>query len=833
MALETTLAGYRNAALALDVRVDDLLGRLTFEEKVALMAGAAAFSLEPIPRLGVPGLRMTDGPAGVRSNAGEAATLFPAPVALAATWRPDLAYEMAAAIAQEAIALGEHVVLAPTINIVRTPLWGRNFETYSEDPVLTAQIGAAFVEGLQAQGVGASLKHYAVNNQERNRFSVSADVDERTLREVYLQAFETIVKAANPWTVMASYNKVNGAHATENPRLLTDILKGEWEYDGVVVSDWGAVHSTAPAANAGLDLEMPGPPRHWGDKLLDAARRGDIPAARIEDAARRILRVIARCGLLDEAPPPPGELRSARHQDIARRVAAEGIVLLKNEGALLPLDPAAITSLAVIGPNAGRTRLQGDGSSRVASKRRESVFDALRGRLGDRARVTFVDGVDNEPTPPAARARMFSPTRERTAEGLAVEYFSAPDFAGAPFRTGVERRLGKWISTLAPRREPFAALRWSGYFWPEKSGAHEFSVRGDGACRLTLDGRALMDGTTPGVEDSNDPTGSAALRRTVSVGLEAGRAYAFGLEYVWAPARPGAGFETVAIGVREPSGAIGEAVAAAKVADVAIVVVGSASTTESEGYDRRDIALPGPQDELVEAVLAANPRTIVVLNSGAAMAMPWISQTSAVLVLWLAGEEGPQALADILFGAASPSGRLPVTFPRRTEDNPAQGFYPGGESVRYGEGLFVGYRHYDKRGIEPLFPFGHGLTYGEFDYLGLKAPETARTDAAVTVTLTLRNRGSRAAMETAQLYVRPLSPPVERPLKELKAFAKVALGPGETDVVTLVLSPRAFAYYDDRSADWAVAAGAYEILIGASATDIRLRRTISLRERDR
>jgi beta-glucosidase len=822
-------AAYQDPTQPLEARVEDLLGRLTIEEKVALMAGASAFRLEAVDRLGVPAFGMTDGPTGVRSNTGQMATVFPVAVALAATFNPDLTREVAAAIAREAIALGEQVVLAPTINIVRTPLWGRNFETYSEDPYLTAELAIGFVEGLQGEGVGASLKHYAANNQEERRMDISVEVDERTLREIYLSAFEATVKAANPWTVMASYNKLRGSHASENVHLLQDILKGEWAYDGAVVSDWGAVHSTVPAASNGLDLEMPGPPIYFGAKLLAAVKAGQIPEARIDDAARRLVRLILRAGLLDGVKRD-GELRSDRHRHIARRAAEEAIVLLKNDGDLLPLDAEAIRTLAVIGPNANFIRLQGDGSSRVSTDRWPTPLESLGARLPT-AKVIYAQGGDAEPVPPQAQARMFSPTETRVAPGLTAEYFTSTDFSSQPVRTNHERRLLRWISTRGAHTNAsrYAALRWSGFFWPEKDGAHEFSVRGDGPCRLTVGEATVLDMSDEGQEDYDDPTGVPALRKTGAVELAAGRPYPFSLEYVWADGRVGASFETVSLGLRQPPGEIEQAVAAAAKADTVIIVVGSSSRTESEGYDRKSIDLPGEQDLLIAQVAAANPRTVVVVNAGAAMAMPWIDKVAAVIQAWLPGEEGPDALTSILLGEVSPSGRLPVTFPKRLEDNPAYGFYPGGDSVTYGEGLGVGYRHYDLKGIEPLFAFGHGLTYGDFAYADLTAPSTAAAGAPVEVTIRLTNTGKRTAAETVQLYVGPVNPAQPTPPKALKAFAKVELKPGESRTVAFSLTDRAFARYDEALARWTVEQGAYDILVGASAVDIRLRGRVEIK----
>ena len=814
----------------LEERVEDLLGRLTLEEQVSLMAGSAAFTLAGVERLGVPTVRVTDGPTGVRSNEGEAATVFPVGVAMAATWNPDLTREVAAAIAREALALDNRVVLAPTINIVRTPVWGRNFETYSEDPFLAGALGTAFVEGLQGEGVGASLKHYAVNNQEVNRMTVNAIVDERTLREIYLAAFETVVKAANPWTVMASYNRVNGTYATENTYLLRDILKTEWGYDGVVVSDWGAVHDTAEAANGGNDLEMPGPPTWFGDRLLEKVRAGAVAEAHVRDAARRMARLILRTGVLDGGARPAGELRTQRHRDVAARAAEEAVVLLRNEGELLPLDPQHPRRVAVVGPVADVQRIQGGGSSQVRSGRRTTILQSIRDLLGDGCEVVHAEGGDGEAVPPVARTASFSADLGRVEPGLLCEYFSGPGFDATPFRARVERGIGKLVATTAftGLGDGIGALRWSGWLWAARDGRHELSLRAPGQGRLFLGGEALIDHGTPGHADRMDVGGMSIARRIVGVDLAAGQAYPIRIDYVRPPEAGTLGWEQVAVGLREPRGSVEEAAALAATADAAIVVVGAASIGEAEGYDRETLDLPGDQNALVEAVMAANPRTVVVVVGGAPYALPWIDHAPAVLAPWLGGEEGPDALARILFGLAEPSGRLPVTFPRRLEDTPAHGWYPGGADAPYGEGLYVGYRHFDRAPAAPMFQFGFGLTYTRFLYGDLGAPEVVKAGDDVRVSFTLKNIGQRPGKETAQLYVRPRGPSVDRPVKELKGFAKVALDPGETVTVTMTLDARAFSFWDPAAGAWVAEPGAYDLLIGGSAADIELQETVRL-----
>jgi len=820
----TDTAKFRDASLPLETRVEDLLSQMTLEEKVTLLAGAEAFALHGVPRLGVPGLKLTDGPTGVRSNTGKPATVFPVAVSLAATWNPAMAREIAGAIAREARAMNEVAILAPTINIVRTPVWGRNFETYSEDPHLTAQVAIEYVKGMQAEGIGTSLKHYAANNQEENRFTVSAEVDERTLRELYLAAFEDVVREANPWTVMASYNKINGTYASENRKLLTDILKDEWGYDGVVVSDWGAVHSTAPAANAGLDLEMPGPARWFGDKLVEAVKAGEVSEAQIDDNARRMVRFILRTGALDGKPQPQGELLSERHRDIARRAAEEGTVLLKNDGNLLPFDPAAIRTLAVIGPNAESFRMQGDGSSRVNPSRRVTLLESLQAMLPN-TKIEYQAGADNEPTPPVAIATMFSTDATRSDEGLTSEHFDNPDLEGPPARTRVERSFFRYLGSSAQGKPVLTSFRWKGYFWPEKTGEHEFAVRGRGPGKLIIDGKTIITEATPASTDPNDLTGRPNKLRVASITLEAGRGVPMELSFTWPEVRE---LEYMSFGVRQPLSSLDDAVALAKRADAVVVVIGSASTTEGEGYDRVNIDFPGKQNAMVEAVLAANPRTVVAVNIGSPMAMPWIEKASAVILPWLPGEEGPNALARVLFGMSAPSGRLPVSFPRKYEDNPAYGTYDGGPNAPYSEGLFVGYRHFDRKNLPPLFAFGHGLTYTTFAYSDLQVPETARGGESITVNVTVANTGKRAGRETVQVYVQPVKPSLPGPIKQLRGFTKVELAPGEIKTVAVKLAPRAFSYYDAAAKKWAVDPGEYVIHAGASAGDVKLSRTIKV-----
>ena len=516
--------------------------------------------------------------------------------------------------------------------------------------------------------------------------------------------------------------------------------------------------------------------------------------------------------------------RTPRHQAIARKAAEQAFVLLKNDTGLLPLEQKSIRTLAVIGPNAEAMRLQGDGSSHVRPGRRPTPIDSLRALLGDDVEITYAKGVDNDPFPPAVVRALFSPNSTRDVLGLLLEHFEDEECSGPPTHTTIDRRMSKWISALTPQalRNDFKAIRWSGFFWPEKDGEHEFSVRGDGECSVRIGDQTVVDTSTPAVDDVHDPSGATAKLRIGKVHLKAGQGYPITVDYKWPTARPDAPFEICQLGMRQPTGTIEEAVELAKAADAVLLLVGSAAATESEGYDRDNMKLPGKQDELVEAILAANPRTVVAVNAGAPMAMPWIDKTPTVLLTWLPGEEGPDALAGLLFGHAGPSGRLPVTFPKRIEDNPSFPYYPGGDHSNYGEGLFVGYRHYDRSNTPPLFAFGHGLTYTRFAYAGLEVPARAKPGSPVIVSARITNVGDRDGAETAQLYLAAVAPRFPGPPKALKAFQKVELKPGESKIVNFTLTDQDFASFDPDANRWLVEEGRYQVLVGASAADIQL-----------
>ncbi len=811
----------------IEQRVETLLKQLTLKEKAALLSGRDNWYTVAIPRLGIPSLVMSDGPHGVRADEAPTgrpmgpATSFPTGVSMAASWDSALIERVGAALAEETRAMGCDILLGPCVNIMRTPLAGRNFESYAEDPYLAGRIGIAWVRGLQSQGVGASLKHYACNNQEFERNRGSSVVDERTLREIYLAQFEAVVKEADPWTVMCSYNRINGVYASENYYLLTEILKDEWGFQGVVVSDWGANHTILESVAGGLDLEMPGPAKYYGQLLVEAVRTWQLDESVVDEAARRMLRMIVRSGQMDApARIPAGAVNTPEHQALARALAEQSITLLKNDGELLPLRD--VKSIAVIGPNAAEARIGGGGSSYLEPPYAVSPLAGLLARLGETVEITYAEGCDNYASPPVLPSALLTPA-QGAGPGLWAEYFNNTELAGEPEATTLEAKLAFWWMYLPPniRREAFS-VRYTGTFTAPVSGRCQFRLINSGIARLYLDGELLIH--SDAIAHPKETEWGATFTDGF-VTLEAGQSYALRVEF----SKPEATdsymlyLQFAYAPLPENDDRIEQAVTLARRADVAVICAGMPTGFESEGHDRADMRLPGRQNELIRAVAAANPNTVVVLNAGSPVEMPWIAEVPAVVLAYYPGQEGGNALASVLAGDVTPSGKLTVTFPKRYEDNPTYGNYPGDREVIYGEGLLVGYRYYDAKDIAPLFPFGHGLSYTTFAYSDLQLPATAAVGEPVRVRITLTNTGACAGAEVAQLYVHDREARVFRPPQELKAFAKVQLEPGASQIVEFTLDERAFAYYDVNASAWAAEPGAFDILVGASSRDIRAR----------
>ncbi len=708
---------YKNPSLPVGQRVADVLSRMTLEEKAAMLAGSGWMESTGVPRLGIPAIKMADGPMGIRIWAGSSAdtsvegvihnftsTAFPAGIDLAASWDPALARQVGQAIGQEVASVGRDMILGPTVNIQRTPLWGRNFESYGEDPYLAGRIAVGYIQGVQGEHVITSVKHFVVNNEEFERHRIDVAVDERTLHEIYFPAFEAAIRDGHVWAVMSSYNKVNGLYAAENPLLKQELYR-EAGFKGFVLSDWGSTYSTAATVNAGMDLEMPGGPpmQRWLARpgtqeagndcgylvpanVIPLVRSGAIPPANLDSNVSRILTVIFEAGLIDHPHAGGAPIDTPAQRAVARKAADEGMVLLKNQGAILPLDAARLHSIAVIGPAAATARIGGGGSGLVVARDVVAPLDAIRKRAGS-AEVRYALG-------------------------------------------------------------------------------------------------AVMPGET-------QPPDAPQSRQ----------------------------------------GLLDQAVMAARNADVALVFVGYSSKLETEGKDRPNMDLPEGQDELIRAVAAVNKKTIVILNAGDSVNLKqWVDQVPALLDAWYGGEEGGDAMADLLFGDVDPSGKLPFSFLRSLEDSPSYGNYPGQNlHVKYAEGIYVGYRYFDKHpDTRPLFPFGFGLSYTTFELSRLEAPHTASAARTFTVSLTVRNTGSREGAEVVQLYIGNPGATVDRPARELKAFERVELAPGASKRVTFELDPRALSFYSIQKHAWTVEPGQFDISVGSSSRDLPLKSTFTV-----
>jgi len=808
-------------------RIDALLAELTLAEKAALMAGADLWHTVAVPRLGIGTLRVTDGPNGARGTAfrgGPTSACFPCGSALGATWNAALVRRVGAALAEEALAKGAQVLLAPTVNIQRTPIGGRNFECFAEDPELSARLTVAFVRGLQMRGVGACVKHFIGNDTEWERHRASAEIDERTLREVYLVPFEAAVREAGVWTVMAAYNRLDGTHCTEHARLLTAILRDEWGFDGVVISDWLATQSTVPSVKAGMDLEMPGPPRRYGAKIVAAAARGELDEAAVDACTRRILALLGKAGALGDPTrtidAPEHAIDRPEHRALAREAAADAIVLLRNEHDTLPLA-ATVRRLAVIGPNADRAVIQGGGSARVSPHHSVSPLDGIRARAGAAVEIVFEPGPSAYRGVPALDGKHL--VSSQGALPIAVEFFASDEPSGDPLRIESMREAEVfWLQTpagLDPKQPWSARLR--ARLLPPASGEHRFSLSSAGKSRLRVDGRAVLDNWNER-EPGTSFFGLGSAERKASVAL--GASSAVEIEVDFAQDRPG-----MPGGLRlgwlppEPDDAMERAVAAARRADAAIVVVGLDPDWETEGRDRDSFQLPKRQDELVRRVADANPRTVVVINAGSPVAMDWSERAAAILQLWYPGQEGGNALADVLFGDVDPGGRLPLTIPVRMQDTPAFLDVPGEDlRIAYSEGVFVGHRWYDVREIAPRFAFGHGFSYARFEYGALLVAQgRVAAGDGVACTIEVTNTSTRGGSEVVQLYLERCTRGVRRPLRTLAAFEKIALAPGERRLVHFALAARTFSYWDAQQKTWRVEPGEWTLSAGRSSRDLR------------
>jgi len=668
----------------MDIKIDNLIEELTLDEKIKLCSGASMWTTEEISRLGIPAIIMTDGPHGLRyvveenefgATSNKRTTCFPTSSALASSWNKDLLYLVGKTLAEEAKSLGVNILLGPGINIKRSPLGGRNFEYFSEDPILTADMASEFIKGIQDQGVGTSLKHYVCNNQEYKRFSINVKVAERALREIYLHAFERVVKEVKPWTIMAAYNRVNGIPATQNNYLLKQILREEWGYEGLIISDWGAVHDRIKALKSGLDLEMPGPARVNSEKIKQAIEKKDLEEKILDNSLKRILKTVFK------AKKNKIIVDYEEHDKIAQKAAEESIVLMKNENNLLPIDFAKLNSITVIGEMAVNPRYQGSGSSKVTPYNLSDGFTVIKNSIPKSAEFNYSSGY-------------------KTDEKLEIQ--------------------------------------------------------------------------------------------------------------------------------------LKDAVNKAAKSDYVIVFAGIPEEYESEGFDRKNIDLPEIQNKLINEVAKVNENIIVVLNNGSAVNMSsWINEVPAILEAWLPGQAGAKAIVNVISGKVNPSGKLSETFPVALEHNPSHLNFPGfNEEVNYAEGIYIGYRYFEKKNITTQFPFGHGLSYTEFEYKNLNVKNEVEARNKIKVSLKIKNIGNRAGKEVVQLYISQKNPYYDRPVKELKKFKKVVLNIGESKEIEFTLSYRDFAYYNPEIGDWIVENDIYEIILASSSKDIRLKKQIRVNSKD-
>ncbi len=809
-----------SATSNIDQRVDELLSLLTLQEKMSLLSGKDIWNTVPIPRLGIPSIVMTDGPHGVRAANPEAGrklgatTAFPTGISMGACWDVDLMEQVGQALGEETRGMDCDILLGPCVNIVRDPRGGRDFETFSEDPYLAGRTAAAYIRGVQSRGVGTSLKHFAVNNFEIERFRASAEIDERTLREIYLPQFEMAVKEAQPWTVMCSYNRINGVYASENGYLLNTILREEWGFEGAVISDWGAVHNIYEPVKNGLDLEMPGPAKFF--KLLpDAVQNWHIDETAVDQAARRILKLVVLSGRMD-GTITTGSVNTDAHQTLARELAESAITLLKNEGDLLPLNPQKVQSIAIIGPNAFEAVIEGGGSSRVDPLYRVSPIQGIKAALGDKLEILPALGCDNYDEP-------FTVPNDWLKERLQVSAYLESDFSGEPLiKMKIEKPEIWWHTAWSGLPEPPTAAKAVGTLTVPEDGLYRFILEHGGEMQLLLDGETLIDSKGPEHYHHSEAKHP----------LKAGNPYKIVLNYI-RPSDQDVFALRLALGRSYEKGQdprLSQAVEAARNSDVALVFVGLPEAFESEGNDRADIELPGGQNELIAAVATANPNTVVVLNVGAPVTMPWVDDVAAIVLSYYPGLENGNAITNVLSGRVNPSGKLPITLPKKLEDSPSviNASYEGARKVYYGEGIFLGYRYFDQRKVEPLFPFGHGLSYTSFEYSDLRVPEKVKKGSLLEVHLTVRNTGKATGKEVVQLYIADPVSSLPRPPKELKRFAKVNLEPGESKRLKFEIDQRALSFFDPVKKDWVAEPGTFEVLVGSSSGDIRLQASFEL-----
>ena len=817
---------------AVEKRIDNVISKLTLKDKISLLGGnpnkGATISVE---RAGIPELKMADGPVGVHWWC-DSSTAYPALICAASTWDTELINRMGIGLGRDARARGVHILLAPGVNIYRSPLCGRNFEYFGEDPFLTSQLVVQYISGVQSMGVSAVVKHYAVNYQEFDRHNVSSDVDERTLHEIYLPAFRAAVQEGGCGCIMTAYNLVNGVHCSEHNELINKILKEDWGFDGVVMSDWCSTYSAVDTVNCGLDLEMPFARWLTEDNLLSAVKGGCIEEKTIDDKIRRLTRLAVCFGWLDNEQKdnsiPLNDPETAR---IALDVARNGIVLLKNEDSILPLLRDKIKKIAVVGPFIHPGTICGGGSAYTEPNHLVSILDGIRFQAGVKVEVTSSCGPN-----PYREWLTYSSSLYCTADGLKGlegEYFDNDEFTGTPvlIRTDPQIDLSWMDKEPSEKAAKKQAVRWTGRIHPEVDGDYDFYSHGiDCEYRIWIDDCLLVN--------SWDLAGNSDTRMderlkickafeyngNFSRELKGNKSYKIKLELrkVGRSAKIHFGWENS----ESFNSEFKTALDAVKHVDAAIVCVGFGNNIEGEGFDR-PFGLHKKLENFINAVASVNKNIVVLLQSGGSVDVRnWLDNVKGLLQVWYPGQEGGTAIGEIIFGDISPSGKLPITFERHAEDNSSFKCYyddDGDNRVQLEDGIFCGYRHYDRNNIMPLFPFGFGLSYTSFLYENLKLSTVViDNDSVITVSFDIINTGERSGAETAQLYITDLEPSLPRPIKELKGFKKIYLGSGERKTVIMEITIKYLQFYNLGIHEWIYEPGRFKVHIGASSNDIKL-----------
>ena len=804
--------------------IKQLIQDLTLEEKIELLSGFDAWQTNKIDRLGIPSIKMSDGPNGVRGdgNSGKSSACFPCAISIGSSWNLNLINTLGEELASEAKLKDVDVLLGPTINIHRHPLGGRHFECFSEDPFLTGKIAIEYVKGVQSKNIAACLKHFVGNDTEFERYTVSSNIDERTLREIYLLPFEMAIKEANAKVVMSAYNKLNNIYCSSHENLLIEILKDEWGFDGYVVSDWGAARDTVENAIGGLDLEMPGPAKSWGKNLITAINDKAVPEDLINDKVKRILNVASFCKRFENPiRKPERDNDSKLKRKLLKDAAQEGMALLKNDG-ILPLKKD-IKTIGIIGPNAEKAQIIGGGSATLVPYHESHPVSSFQNNFSEKTIVKSAKGSHTYRYLPEIDKSL---TKEN---GFLVEYFNVTDNSNDFISSKVLRGSKFWIfegfakDIIGTEDRPDIFVKFSCTYVPDISGEHAFEIFAIGKSKLLINNEEIIDNWTDPLPGDAFFAHGSSPKRGASY-LEKDKSYQIEIQYKFE-----GNFPAIYIGCQPPDkiDLLDEALNIAKEVDEVILLVGTNSDWETEGNDRVDFNLPGEQNTLIEKVLEINPNAIIVLNTGSPVDMPWVNKAKSILQSWYAGQEYGDALFEILTGLVNPSGKLPTTFPKRIKDTPAYSCYPGENlQMSYDEKLLIGYKWYDRKKIEPLFHFGHGLSYTNFEYSNLRISNSDKNN--YTCSFNIENVGDISGFEISQCYISFMNCDEDEPIKKLQGFDKTYINSGEIKKIEICLDSKSFSTWDIKNHQWEIKKGVFNILIGSSSNDIKLKDSINL-----